>query len=667
MRKVLLFISLFSILCAEESGEEFLKLLQGDLKKYSQIATETKQNVDYMPYIVSVLQNKELTQLGILSLREALTLVPGVDISVGMAGVQNPIFRGSNPFAMGQSKLIIDGVVVNDQMFGAYNQYLDMPVDIIERIEVVRGPGSLLSSVNAYAGSIHVITKANKDAGPQKEKSIFAAFGSDDYMMGGFVASHQEGDLELSSDLFYQRHDRELYAGVDRFPAFGTAEYAPLWLRNYALGLNAAYKGFYLKGRFAKNESGISYGQSFSLSDDLSDYLDVQNNSLEVGYGFDMAEGVKGTLSVGYFDEWREMQNEVMPDGSSMMMPPMGMVTFPNGRYLVIDYAEQTFKERFEVKVSAVEDHMITAGVEFSQSRIKENTAKVSTDNLQTLIEEDLLSNSGREHASFYIDDLIDIDEKTSIQLGAKFDHFSDVKDQFSPRFALVHRYDDENIYKLIYTHSYREPSWREQYLIGSHYFSASEGVESESVDAYEAAFIHKFGIHNDFKLNLFYLNNQDQIYFENMNPRVFDNRGDHELYGLESELSLQLARGDKFYLNYSYVDGENVSGALANSAQHMARAYYIHNLTRELSLSSLVKYVGEKERTQSDARNNVDDYITADISAVYRYEPEDLSISLSVKNIFDTTYYLPSPDGTYPGDFEQVGTSFLVRLSKGF
>jgi len=661
--RVLLFISLFSILYAEEPGDEFLELLQGDLERYTQIATGIKQNVDYMPYIVSVLHNKELTQLGILSLREALTLVPGVDISIGMAGVQNPIFRGSNPFAMGQSKLIIDGVVVNDQMFGAYNQYLDMPIDIIERIEVVRGPGSLLSNVNAYAGSIHVITKANKDDGTEKEKSVFASFGSEEYMLGGFVASFKEDDFEFSSDLFYQRHDKKLPAGPDRF---GNSADAPLWLKNYALGVNTNYKDFYLKGRFAKNESGVSYGQSFSLSDDTSDYLDVLNNSLEVGYGFDMAKGVRGTLSVGYFDEWRELQNKVMPDGSSMMMPPMGMVFLPNGMYFLVNYTEQTFKERFEVKVTAIDDHTITAGIELSQSRIKDNTAKNSMNNMLTFTEKDLLSNSRREHSSFYVDDLVNIDEKTSLQIGAKFDHYSDVKDQFSPRLAIVHRYDDENIYKLMYTHSYREPSWREQYLAGAHYFSADVNVRPETVDAYEAAYIHKFGMKNDFKFNAFYLNNKDQIHAQDA-TRIFTNQGDNELYGLESELGLRVAKDDKFYLNYSYVDGSNVSRSLANSAQHMARAYYIYNLTEQISLSPLIKYVGEKGRVDGDDREKVDDYITTDLSVVYTDASNDLSLSLSVKNIFDTTYYLPSPEDTYPNDFEQAGTSFLVRLSKGF
>ncbi len=342
------------------------------------------------------------------------------------------------------------------------------------------------------------------------------------------------------------------------------------------------------------------------------------------------------------------------------MRPTMMM---PNGMYFFVNYTEQTFKERVEFKISTFEDHIITTGVELSQSRVKDNTAKTAMNGYQ---DTDLLSTDRREHSSFYGDDLINLDEKISLQIGAKFDHYSDVKDQFSPRIAVVHRYDDENIYKLMYTRSYREPSWREQYLVGNHYFSADPNVRPETVDAYEAAYIHKFGIGNDVKINAFYLNNKDQIHAQDT-TRTFTNRGDNELYGFETELKTHFRENDQFYLNYSYVDGSNVSGALANSAQHMARAYYIYNINEQLSLSPLIKYVGEKGRVISDTREDVDDYITADLSAMYTHKQSDTTISLSIKNIFDTTYYLPSPENTYPDDFRQEGINFLVRLEQRF
>lgn len=665
MKYLSLAICLFiSILNAQTDNESnYMQMLEDDMDKYSQIATDTKQNVDYMPYVISVITADEFQKLGVLNLREALSLVPGVDLSIGMAGVKNPIFRGSNPYAMGQSKLIIDGVVVNDQLFGAYNQYLDMPLDIVERIEVVRGPGSLMSHVNAYAGSIHVITKANKNDGTSTEKKIFAATGSNSYGLGGFVSAYAADDLELKTDLFYQRHDQKLPAGPDMY---GNSADAPFWLKNYAFGLNGTYKDLSIKGRFAKNESGVSYGQSFALSDDLSDYLNVANNFLELGYAFHLNKDMKGTISLGYFDETRELQNKVMPDGSSMMMHGM-MHTVPNGLYFLVDYKEQTFNERFELTASSIENHTITAGVVLSQSRIKNNIAKTSTDTMQTFDQRDLLSTNKRDHISYYLDDLIDLSEQTSIQLGAKFDSYSDVKDQFSPRVAIVHRYDNDNIYKLMYTHSYREPSWREQYLNGEHRFQATLNIKPESVDAYEAAYIHKFNSKSNLKLNTFYLFNQDQIHAQNITS-TYQNNGNNKLYGLEAEYMTQFSADDKLYINYSYVDGKNTSASLAGSTQNMASAYYLYNLYNNLTFSSIVKYVGEKERTGTDSRTTkVDDYTVIDLTSVYTYRPYDLSMTFSIKNIFDEKYHLPSPENTYPNDFEQAGRSFLLRLSKSF
>ena len=113
-----------------------------------------------------------------------------------------------------------------------------------------------------------------------------------------------------------------------------------------------------------------------------------------------------------------------------------------------------------------------------------------------------ILQTNSRDMYSVYFDDVIDFSEKTSIQLGIKYDNFTDVSDQFSPRFALVHRYDNENIFKFMFSHSYREPAWREQYLNRASFFSSDINVKPETVDAYEISytFIHDFLWNRDHK-----------------------------------------------------------------------------------------------------------------------------------------------------------------------
>jgi len=655
--KIILSLSLllFSIpsFAKDMDDPDMLQLLQEDMQEYSRIATQTRQNVDYMPYIISSWNSGELGQLGISTLREALGLVPGVDLSIGTVGTATPIFRGSNPFAMGQSKLVIDGVVVNDKMTGNYSHFLDMPVYMIQRIEVVRGPGSLLSYVNGYAGSIHVITKANRDDNSPVGNELFAELGSSQYKTGGFVASHKENEFSISSDFFYKTHNQTLPVAVDRYGNSGESQQ---WLDNYSFGINAHHNNFSIKGRLSEKESGASYGQSFSLSEDESDYVAIENNFFELGYYYDIAKDIKVELSLGYIELNRQLQNKVIP---SAVLPP-------DGRYFLVDIDEETFHERIELQVNAIESHHINLGVHGYQSDMAKVEGRASIDNMQTFSMFDILIDTPRNMYSLYFDDLIDVTEQTSIQIGVKYDHYSDVESQASPRIALVHRYDDENIYKFMYTHSYREPSWREQYLAQPSFFSSTIDINPEIVDAYELGYIRKIGLKSHIKFNAYYLSNEDQIHAQNP-THTFQNNDDNDLYGIEIEYKNEFANNDQVYFNYSYVEGDNVADKLASSAEAMAKAYYIHNVNEVLTVSAIAKFVGDKGRIKADLRDDVSSYVLFDLSVNYQHQPTGISANLSVKNLFDETYFLPSPENTYPDDFERESRSIIFGLRKQF
>ena len=640
---------------------DVLQSLQDDMQEYSRIATRTRQNVDYMPYIISAWDSEELNQLGISTLREALGLVPGVDLSVGTVGSTTPIFRGSNPFAMGQSKLVIDGVVVNEKMSGGYVQFLDMPVDMIQRVEIVRGPGSLLSYVNGYAGSIHVITKANRDDGLPVDNELFAEVGSSQYKTGGFVVSHQQDQFSISSDLFYKSHEQELPVALDRF---GSSSDAKQWLDNYSFGVNAHYNNFNAKGRLSEKESGASYGQAFSLSEDESDYVNIENNYIEFGYSDDISKGIKIDVSIGYIELIRQLQNKVIPDGGSIGPPPPTVL--PDGKYFLVDIEEETFYERLELEIDAIDAHHIQVGVHGYQSDMAKVQGRESTDAMQTFSTFDILKNTPRNMYSLYADDLIDLTEETSVQVGAKYDHYSDVESQLSPRVAIVHRYDNENIYKFMYTRSYREPSWREQYLVSPGFFRSTLDIKPELVDAYELGYIRKIDLKSHVKVNVYYLDNKDQIHAQNP-THTFENSGDNSLYGLELEYKNVFPDYDQIYFNYSYVDGQNVSNELASSARNILKAYYIHNISDALSVSGIAKFIDKKGRIENDLRDDVGSYALINVAINYQHEPTDVNVNLTVNNLFDETYFLPSPENTYPGDFEQEGRSFLIGIRKRF
>ena len=653
----------------EVAKPDMLSSLQEDMQEYSEIATRTRQNVDYMPYVISAWSSDELKRLGVSTLGEALTLVPGLDIAIGTVGTPIPIFRGSNPFAIGQSKLVLDGVVVNDKMTGGYNQMMDLPIGIIQRIEVVRGPGSLLSHVNGYAGSIHVITKSNRDDGLATNNELFAELGSSQYKTAGFVASHKGEALTLSGDLFYKTHEQSLPVTIDRYMNSGEAQER---LDYYSMGIKADYNKFTFKGRLLSRESGASYGQSFSLSEDETDYTAVDSNNAEMSYVADVADDVKVNLSLGYIELNRRLQNKVVPDGGTVGPPP---TVLPDGRYFLVDLVEKTLYEHIELNINAIDMHHINLGIYAAQTDMVKREGQTSDDGMQTFTTVNLLKDTPRDLVSIYIDDLIDLTEKTSVQLGVKYDHYSDVDNQHSPRLALVHRYDDENIFKFMYTSSYREPAWREQYLTQASFFKSTIDIMPEQVDAYEVAYIKKVGLEGHLEINAYYLQNKDQIHAQNL-TNTFVNSGDNDLYGAEIEYKYVFQDNDQLYLNYSNVAGENVGDKLAGSARNLGKFYYIYKASDALSLSVVGRYVSSKDRIKEDTRNKVDCYSLFDFSINYNVKQADLDINISVKNAADKKYYLPSPtypaspttlNATYPDDFEREGRSLLLGLRKGF
>ena len=93
--------------------KDILANISDAMTHYEEVATITKNNERYQPYIISVFKGKELEKLGIKDLEEALLLAPGVDISSDNFNNRTMIFRGSNPQAYGQTKLFIDGTLVN--------------------------------------------------------------------------------------------------------------------------------------------------------------------------------------------------------------------------------------------------------------------------------------------------------------------------------------------------------------------------------------------------------------------------------------------------------------------------------------------------------------------------------------------------------------------------
>lgn len=135
---------------------------------------------------LTVITREQLARLPVRNVADALRLVASVDVRArGARGVQADFaIRGAN---FGQTLVLVDGVRINDAQTGHHNGDIPVPLDAVERIEILQGPGSSLFGADAFGGTINVITR--RDATPPAISLEAGSF--------GFVAGR--GQIDFSS------------------------------------------------------------------------------------------------------------------------------------------------------------------------------------------------------------------------------------------------------------------------------------------------------------------------------------------------------------------------------------------------------------------------------------------------------------------------------------
>ena len=661
--------------------DDILSSISNDMEHFNEVATVTKENESYQPYIISVFQGKELEKLGISNLKEALELVPGVDMATDNFNNQTPIFRGSNSLAYGQTKLFIDDVLVNNLFFDAYSEYLGMPVEMIKRIEVVRGPGSKTDGINAYAGSIKVITYAEDFKGFESDDKLVFKYGSSDYMMGGFIKTYKTDDLKVFIDFFYQKDDKKLPAGPDGLShgALGRNNIglsrsgdAPLWLQDYSLGVNMTYKDFSLKARILQHTQGSAYGINLALPQE-SDRLKLPSYYFEAGYNkkinnynFDIKTGVKYDT----FDSY----SKLAPDDVNL-----SGVVFADGIYGAHLAAQRTLYQSSYLKYNGIDNHIITTGYRLTREETIDMSSELSnrtTGDVALVDYTDTLpffdKNAKRDIGIFSLQDEFQLNDKLSFIYGFNYEQASYTSAGLEPRVSMVYELDPQNIFKAMYSRAHRDPSWQEMFTQNNRARVGNPDLQPEKVDAFEVAYIKKFSNDTYLQTDLFYLLNKNQIYNSITDPQ-YQNIEDTNLYGLEVEYKGHISSVDTLYLNYSYVTGSShiqdkgTNNSLPNVSHHLAKGYYIYNINDTLSLSGVAKYVSSKDREPGDIREKVPAYSTLDASLRYKNLKYKYSVMFSIKDIFDASIVYPSPPNTYVQDYAQERRNFLITLTKEF
>ncbi len=334
------------------------------------LATRQAQSVSLAPAIASGVPEDQMRALGLRSLPEVLKLVPGFETSRDVQGFWRVAVRGIRD----ESALLVlyDGHRLNN----AYDSkaLLNIPTENVERVEVMRGPGSALFGTGAFLGTVNVVSK--------RRDTIEAAVSGGLY---GTVDGHVSAGLKTDSgfQLYgdgsflrtdgYRREIKEDGSSAAMVKA-GRPEDEPAGFTNDSnLFANVGAEARYapaggaqtkLAVRWLHEDRGALVGLFDTLGRDSKLKWDVILADLTEEVPFSA-----GTVSAHVFFDHQIVDRlfQIAPDGY-----PLGTVKAKDGLFERTQFTAQTLGLDASLDLSIAQAHKLTLGVSGSWERLPE-------------------------------------------------------------------------------------------------------------------------------------------------------------------------------------------------------------------------------------------------------------------------------------------------------
>ena len=162
---------------------------------------------------ITILSQEEIKQLPVNSVNELLSYAAGVDVRQrGPQGAQADISIDGGSFE--QNILLLNGQKISDAQTGHNSLNIPIPLEAIERIEVVRGPSARLYGVNSLTGVVNIVTK-----NPTKNGIFAHAYAGSSFKKEQEEKGHGElyngRGIQVGGSLVEKKHNHMLFGSYD--------------------------------------------------------------------------------------------------------------------------------------------------------------------------------------------------------------------------------------------------------------------------------------------------------------------------------------------------------------------------------------------------------------------------------------------------------------------
>jgi len=673
-------------------------------------ASKTAQKIADAPNVVSLINQSQIQEYGWISINEIATKLPGFSYS---QDYDRPTLSNRGLFEGWNNNhflVLVDGVPMNDNLYGTAYTWEITPLVFTKSLEVVRGPGSALYGTNATNGLININTVDPKDLkGVVESRARIGSHGTKIYdavagvennlvsMVLAFNAYETDGNEYLSFD---DRKDIDGNYLTTQRKVRDTRSSNYVFAKIEGKGKLSALSLQFHEQHWAFD---TGHGWLFQIPDQpesmnefrrlISARYAPQNAASDVNYEFMM----------------RYQKHSI--DWDMRYYPNNALGGFyPNGvtEYLKTDADD--IISRAQLNYEMDDGASLLAGVEYTLFLYNGDDAHVSNVDFETA---GIPPTAGNEftHDDPWFEFALDkpvhtvglfgqyispkIWNRLQATVGGRFDsrffEFIDVNDdneekdksfsQFSPRLCLVFFISDDLTLKGMGGRAFRTPAPTE--MFGANTFSLNSNInqlEPEVITTYEVAADWKLNKNLNLRVNGYYLDFESQIAYSVARANLSTNVFSLTSLGVESELLYNFNDLSGF-LNYSFVtrEGENIIDNTINESkgltwipQHTANLgiVYTHD---KFYLSGVIHYQGEVKRRDSDITaetaafrpESVDSWSEIDFKLAYTPTPK-IDLGVVVKNLFDSENYLIK-NNAYTFDYRRPERTILFDVKFSF
>jgi len=623
-------------------------------------ASKFQQKVTEAPSSVTIITADEIQKYGYRTLSDVLQSVPGYYVTndrnysyLGVDGISRPTDYNTHLL------ILIDGHRMNDNIFnGAYvgtESIID--VDLVQRVEIIRGPGSSLYGANAFLGVINIITKQGGDF---KGVEVSADAGSLQTYRGRTTYGQKfagGAELLLSETFYDSKGNRQLFFPEFNSPATnnGIAQDAD-GDQFHSTFLSASYGDFTLRAGYVSREKHIPTGSFGTVFDDpRPETTDARAYSdLQYHHAFGDAWEVNAR---GFYD-WYKYDGVFIYDHSGAGVPPYTVNhDFTRGDWWGFDISASK---------QVAERHHVTLGTEESF-----NTKQVLGNYDQTPYVLYLSSHHSSSQASVYLQDEFAIRKNLRLTAGARYDRYSTFGGTVNPRLGLIFSPEETTDIKILYGQAFRAPDDFElHYAAPLLSFEASPNLHLETIKTTEVVFEKYFWEHASLSASGFY-NRIDHLISQDTDPANglihFVNLNGVRGKGLEFQFSVKHPNGWEGRLSYTLQESHNSmdSESLSNSPRHLAKVNLIAPLLPKKLFASFEGQEISRRLTVLDTM--VGGSFVANATLYSKDLLGKLRVSASLYNLFNKRYAEPVGQEIQGASVVQDGRTFRVKLTYRF